>query len=380
MPYWLLLCCSVVIFFVLYAVQPLLALFAQQYQVSPASAGSLMTLTMLPLAIAPLFYGVFLNRRNLYRVLQIVMLVLAFSNALVPLCTEFWQLQSLRLLQGLALPAALTAMTASIALRFKGEDINTKMSGYIGSTIAGGFLGRALAAGFAEYLSWQSFFWLNSLLLLLLALLIRAKTEPVYQAHTPWRGNIKALATTRIISLYGAVFCMFFCFAALLNYLPFILRSTYAMSSTKNIGLVYSGYLLGALATLITPYLHRRFRNVFALLGGVFIFYCATIVLMFYQHLSVFLIAFTCFCAAMFIIHASAAPLVNRLSSASASLTNGVYVSFYYSGGALGSFLPGLLYQEYGEYAFLTCILLVCLMGYGLIVLPQRLATGNTKG
>ncbi len=380
MSYWLLLCCSVVIFFVLYAVQPLLALFSEQYNVSPATAGSLMTLTMLPLAIAPLLYGVLLNRRNLYKVLQWIMVLLALSNALIPFTEQFWQLQTLRLIQGIALPAALTAMTASIALRYKDTDISSKMSGYIGSTIAGGFLGRALAAAFSEYINWQSFFWLNSALLIFLALLIRAKKSPIRQAHSPLRGNIKALANTRIMSLYAAVFCMFFCFAALLNYLPFILRSTYAMTSTKNIGLVYSGYLLGALATLLTPYLHKRCNSLFGFLSVMFLFYTVTIAMMYWQQFELFLVAFTCFCASMFIIHATAAPLVNKLSTASASLTNGVYVSFYYSGGALGSFLPGLLYQAYGERVFLTCLAFVCLAGYAFIVVPERLATSRTKG
>ncbi|WP_462159396.1 MFS transporter [Pseudoalteromonas sp. GB56] len=380
MSYWLLLCCSVVIFFVLYAVQPLLALFSEQYNVSPATAGSLMTLTMLPLAIAPLLYGVLLNRRNLYKVLQWIMVLLALSNALIPFTEQFWQLQTLRLIQGIALPAALTAMTASIALRYKDTDISSKMSGYIGSTIAGGFLGRALAAAFSEYINWQSFFWLNSALLIFLALLIRAKKSPIRQAHSPLRGNIKALANTRIMSLYAAVFCMFFCFAALLNYLPFILRSTYAMTSTKNIGLVYSGYLLGALATLLTPYLHKRCNSLFGFLSAMFLFYTVTIAMMYWQQFELFLVAFTCFCASMFIIHATAAPLVNKLSTASASLTNGVYVSFYYSGGALGSFLPGLLYQAYGERVFLTCLAFVCLAGYAFIVVPERLATSKTKG
>ncbi|MEO2267221.1 MFS transporter [Pseudoalteromonas sp. YIC-656] len=380
MSYWLLLCCSVVIFFVLYAVQPLLALFSEQYNVSPATAGSLMTLTMLPLAIAPLLYGVLLNRRNLYKVLQWIMVILALSNALIPFTEQFWQLQTLRLIQGIALPAALTAMTASIALRYKDADISSKMSGYIGSTIAGGFLGRALAAAFSEYINWQSFFWFNSALLIFLALLIRAKKSPIRQAHSPLRGNLKALANARIMSLYAAVFCMFFCFAALLNYLPFILRSTYAMTSTKNIGLVYSGYLLGALATLLTPYLHKRCNNLFGFLGAMFVFYTVTIAMMYWQQFELFLMAFTCFCASMFIIHATAAPLVNKLSRASASLTNGVYVSFYYCGGALGSFLPGLLYQAYGERAFLTCLAFVCLAGYAFIVVPERLATSRTKG
>ncbi|TMO47952.1 MFS transporter, partial [Pseudoalteromonas ruthenica] len=74
-----LLACSVVIFFVLYAPQPLLGLFASEFGVSPATAGSLMTATMLPLAIAPLVYGLFLAKQNPLKILRIAMIVLGFS-------------------------------------------------------------------------------------------------------------------------------------------------------------------------------------------------------------------------------------------------------------------------------------------------------------
>ena len=74
----------------------------------------------------------------------------------------------------------------------------------------------------------------------------------------------------------------------------------------------------------------------------------------------------------MFVIHSSAAPLVNKISSAPASVTNGGYVSFYYSGGALGSLLPGLVYQQHGQVAFMTVLLLVCLVGLSLVYLAGR--------
>ena len=69
----------------------------------------------------------------------------------------------------------------------------------------------------------------------------------------------------------------------------------------------------------------------------------------------------------MFIIHSTAAPLVNKISSAPPSVTNGAYVSFYYSGGALGSFVPGLVYQQLGHIAFMASLLLVCICGLILV-------------
>ena len=86
-----LLISSVVIFFVLYAPQPILPLLSTQFAVSPATAGSLMTATMLPLAIAPLFYGLFLATKNPLKTLKITMLLLALSCIFVPFAVSLFQ-------------------------------------------------------------------------------------------------------------------------------------------------------------------------------------------------------------------------------------------------------------------------------------------------
>ena len=64
-----LLLCSVFTFFVLYGPQPILPLLARDHSLSEAEAGLLMTVTMLPLAIAPLAYGyIFLNADHNYTI------------------------------------------------------------------------------------------------------------------------------------------------------------------------------------------------------------------------------------------------------------------------------------------------------------------------
>ncbi|MCH2086553.1 MAG: MFS transporter [Pseudoalteromonas sp.] len=368
-----LLLCSVFIFFVLYAPQPLLGLFASHFSVSPATAGSLMTATMLPLAIAPLVYGLFLAKRNPLTILKIAMFVLAISCIAFTLAPSFELLLLVRFMQGITLPAALTAMTSYIGVTFQADQLQRNMTLYIGSTIVGGYFGRMLAALFTDFLSWQSFYYVIALGLVLFALAIpkSGKGASIHAAKSPLL-YLKQLKDPLVLKLYGAVFCMFFCFAALLNYLPFILQDSFAITNTRDIGLVYSGYLLGALASIATPWLLRKSSTPWRLLTWVFVFYSLTMVLLMSQQLLLFVIAFTGFCGAMFVIHSSAAPLVNKISSAPASVTNGGYVSFYYSGGALGSLLPGLVYQQHGQVAFMTVLLLVCLVGLSLVYLAGR--------
>ena len=151
-----LLICSVFIFFVLYAPQPLLSLFASEFNVPPALAGSLMSVTMLPLAIAPLVYGLFLAKQNPLIILRIAMFILGVNCILFTVAPSFELLLLVRFIQGLTLPAALTAMTSFIGIRYSADALQKNMTLYIGSTIAGGYFGRVLAALFSDVWHWQS--------------------------------------------------------------------------------------------------------------------------------------------------------------------------------------------------------------------------------
>jgi len=191
---------------------------------------------------------------------------------------------------------------------------------------------------------------------------------------------IKQLKVGPVLKVYGAVFCMFFCFAALLNYLPFILQATFLITNTRDIGLVYSGYLIGALASIATPWLLKKAPSAWHVLTATFIFYSLSIVVLMSHQLIVFLTAFTLFCAAMFIIHSTAAPLVNQISKAPPSVTNGGYVSFYYSGGVIGSLLPGVVYQKYGQTPFMLTLLIMCLCGLLLVIWAHFDGKNMTRG
>jgi YNFM family putative membrane transporter len=110
----------------------------------------------------------------------------------------------------------------------------------------------------------------------------------------------------------------------------------------------------------------------------VFVLYCVSHFMLASSSLSMFILNFTLFCACMFVIHATAAPLANKISTAPASVTNGAYVSFYYSGGALGSFLPGFIFEKYGYIAFLACLLLCCLLGLIACLMNYKQGTSIT--
>jgi len=75
----------------------------------------------------------------------------------------------------------------------------------------------------------------------------------------------------------------------------------------------------------------------------------------------------------MFFVHAVAMGTMNKLAEENRAVANGLYISIYYAGAALGSYVPGLLYQGAGWGAF--TLTLTAFIG-GAIVLTRGLRFG----
>ena len=313
-----LLLCSLFTFFVLYGPQPILPLLAVHYDLSASQAGLLMTATMFPLAVAPLVYGYILLKINTLKLLKWALWGLALSCVLLPLSGNFEQLLMIRLLQGLLLPAALTAMTSYIGQHYRFRFLSKAITAYILSIIAGGFLSRIVSSAVSEYTHWQAFFYILAAILVGLAISLQGTKTRHYARQdnrpVPLMQHINAIFKGRTLNIYGAVFGMFFCFTALLNYLPFILVNDYGFVNSSDIGLVYSGYLIGALFSLLTPTLQVRTKGKLNLLLITFVIYALSIGSLFSSQFIIFFIGFTVFCGAVFVIHASASALLNKIS------------------------------------------------------------------
>ena len=59
------------------------------------------------------------------------------------------------------------------------------------------------------------------------------------------------------------------------------------------------------------------------------------------------------------------------------SFNNGLYVAFYYGGGTVGSFVPGIAYRQWGWGAFLAVLAAVALAGLALAAGCRPVAAGE---
>ena len=349
----------------LYAPQPLLPLLATEFQISRDIAASLTTIAFLPLCIAPLLYGRILSAFTPRQLLRCAVLVLAFAEIMFPLCSSLWSLFAVRLLQGLMIPAILTAMMTYVSSESATGEIRRTMGIYIASTIIGGLLGRTMSGSIATLFGWHySFYILGGSLLggfLLLGFLSPGQAPDGAQ---PRGQALELLREKNPRRIYITVFCMFFVFAAVMNYLPFRVTELDASASEMRIGFMYSGYLLGIVTALNAVRLSKYFGTSRIMILGLSGLILALTGMLIPGTTALFLFMFP-FCGSMFLVHSVASGYLNSLGLKNKGMVNGLYVAFYYGGGMLGSSLPGPVYQHFGWPAFI--LILVILTSCGII-------------
>ncbi|NLO80327.1 MAG: MFS transporter [Xanthomonadaceae bacterium] len=346
---------TILSFTVLYAPQPLLPLLAAELGVGRPAASLLITVTLLPLSIAPVAYGFMLESVSAKRMLIGASLLLALTSLALALGPDYGGFLLLRLLQGLLLPAMLTALMTYISARAEPARLGQAMAVYVASTVLGGFSGRAFAGLVAEWAGWRTAFLLIGLLLLAAALLLlRLRADPASRFTRVPAGAIgDVLRTAGLGRSYLVIFCAFFVFASLLNFLPFRLIELDPGLGPSAIALMYTGYLMGIAVSLaaerIATLLGSRKQAVVLGLGlqlaATVLFMLPAVALLF---ANMFLL-----CAGMFLVHGLLPGLINELAPERRGIVNGLYVGAYYAGGSVGSFAPGLLLAAGGWQTFI---------------------------
>jgi len=340
------ICTTFVAFCTLYTPQPLLPLLADEFSISPGEAGLLMTVTLLPLGIAPVMYGYFLQAIPAKLMLSIALFLLMLDQFAFFLASQFWQLIVLRSIQGLLLPAIFTAlMTYCASMAQKGQ-IRKTLGWYIAATILGGFAGRAISGYFASSFEWRMAFVMSGLLLMATIFMLRYASADAQISFN----RLDSKTVSRVVKnhtyryIYFILFCIFFVFSGVLNVLPFRLLEIDASVSPFQISSLYIGYLVGIpIAIYCEPIIRTLGDENKGLLAGLVLHAIGLIAYLATDFALLYLVMLA-FSAGFFFIHSTLSGLVNHLALEHRGVVNGLYVSIYYISGALGSWLPAYIY------------------------------------
>lgn len=359
-------------FTTVYGPQPLFAAIHADFAVSEASISLLVSAALLPLGVAPLFFGALLSSMPARRLLRTSMFLLMLTGLPVFFTESFPLLLACRLLQGLLVPAVLTSLMAHISSQYQGAELQRAMTFYIGTTVLGGLLGRLLNAAVAGCLGWR---W--SMLLASLAIGLGIAVVSGFPKETCSRFNkihfkdfTQVLKDSILLRLLLFEAGGLFVFAAVGNCLPFYLNSLNAEISELRIAFMYSGYALGAVLAFCSHRISRFFKGeTRAVLAALCVILITMPALLSADMLIIFT-AMTVLCAAQFMQHSICPGLINRLCEKDRGIVNGLCLSFYYTGGALGSYLSVLMYMHF---SWSICIALLAAILIAMIIMALSL-------
>lgn len=380
--YGAILVITVATFMGFYCPQPLLPTLAAENGVSEASAGLLITATILPFAVAPLLYTRLLRSFSLARVLEGTVLGCAFCLALCAFFADsFPVLLCARTAQGLLLPGILLCLTSRTAALYSGRELQNRLALYAAMTMVGAYGGRLVAGAMC---TWYGASWaLCVFAAAQFAVLIPCR----FVAHGEGDGNGShgrdegsvSLAdfalllrdrNMRAALLVGPV-CIF-AYSAILNFLPFHIRSVSPGASELVIGLVYVCGLVNAVTSTLNGPVLRLFGEEWRLMKAACLLFLASLPFFWLDSLAAVFVPMLGASTAFAVIYANAPGIVNRLSPCGAVATNTLYLAVYYCVSAAGSFFPILVYADAGLTPFLILLLAAMVLDLWLVVRARR--------
>jgi YNFM family putative membrane transporter len=341
---------TILAYSIFYLPQPILPLLASEFGVTETDAALLTAVTMVPLGVAPIFYGYLTEFVSTKRLLLVSVSLLAGTQALLAIVDVFGMMIVLRFAQGLLLPAIFTSLMTYSARMATAGRVRNAINIYISATIFGGFVGRLIGGVISDFFHWRWAFALTAVLLVIAWTMLNILPAETKRADE----KIELDTARRILSrplyrdAYLSIFLVFFVFASLLNYLPFRLKSIDPNISESVLSFVYLGYLSGSLIAFngarIADWFRGELRGMSIGLGLLILALCGTLI----PNLILTFISAFMMCAAFFLVHSLLTAFLNHYATSSRGVVNGLYLSFYYSGGALGGWLPGYIYRDYG--------------------------------
>lgn len=332
-----------------YIPQPILPLLALEFNTTAQNASAITSITLLPMAFAPLFYGYFLENHQPKLILSFSLFVAGIFQILLAWCESLETFLLLRFIQSLFFPAILTTLL-TILTRSQSGSLQFNVSIYIASTIAGGLIGRMGGAYLTELFSWQICFILLGVSLTLggifslswIANQASKLTQFTFSQILPLLGNKTSLV------VLGSVFVMFFSFQAVLNTLPFYAKEMFPHISQNELGRLYLGYSIGIVVSLLANPIIKlcggREKTIFLSLN---LFALGLCVFLLHSLMWIYVGMFVV-CFGSFIAHSVLNALNNSLTPKYKAASSGLYLSFYYTGGTLGSYLSSFVFELFG--------------------------------
>ena len=356
-----------------YVPQPLLPLFTSIFHANKVSVSLTLTASTAGVALAAPFVGRLADRLGRRRVILFSAWALALTTFLAATSQGLGALIAWRFIQGLLTPGIFAVTVAYINDEWPAQSAGSAVSAYVSGTVVGGFAGRMIGGFAAEQLGWRYAFVFPGCLLLAVSLVLTLTLrQERRRASAPSEGGLllpvwRHLRNKRLLAVYMAGFCVLFTLVAMFTYVGFHLSAPPFSLGPSKLGSIFFVYLVGAVMTpLFGRYIDRHGHRRGIVAGSALCIAGALITLG--GSLWLVLAGLAVCCTGVFTAQTAASSYIGVAAQHNRALAVGLYVTFYYIGGSLGSTLPGWLWQVAG---WPGCVGLVIFMQAMLMLIAR---------
>lgn len=332
-------------FATMYSTQAILPELSRDFDVSPARAGLSISVVVLAVAVGGFAWGPVSDRIGRPRAIRAASLLLVIPTIGVALAPTFEALLVCRALQGLCMPGLLVVGAPYIVEAFVPRIGARAMGYYVSALVVGGLVGRLGVALASAVVGWRLAIGLLAVLPLVAAIVMR---RGLPEPDLPPRGGgwRRHLTNVRLlgVSLGGAA--LFFTFVGSFTYITYRLEEppfSYSLAVASLVFLLWLTGLLGPLAGRLAERIGWR-----RLALGTVALAATGLLLTLPDVLPLLVLGLACIAGAMFTGYTATQLGVSDVARVDRGAATAVYFGIYYAGGALGAYVPGLAWQEWG--------------------------------
>jgi YNFM family putative membrane transporter len=277
--------------------------------------------------------------------------LLAVPTLLCAFSTSFRMLVVLRACQGLFMPGVTAVAVAHLGDHFTGEELGPRVGGWIAASVVGGLTGRVLSGVIAAAWSWRAPFLVFGVCTLVGAAAI-GRALPAARGRAVARGAPEGgmaghFVNPRLVGAFVIGGSVFFAFIGVFTYLPYYLTAPPFRLSTALVSSVYLVYVAGVFTSILSGRLSGRI-GAQAVMATGFCIAIAGVLGSLLPLLVAIVLSLVVLCVGMFTVQSTAPAFVNANARGAKGAAGALYVTFYYVGASLGSYLPGFAWQLWG--------------------------------
>lgn len=368
-------------FSLIYCVQPLLPIFVESFQISPASSALSLSITTFFLAFSIVLSSAFSQSLGRKGLMLCSMGCAAVLNLVCAWSPSWHALVLMRAVEGFVLGGVPAVAMAWIAEEIHPGHLAKAMGLYIAGTAFGGMMGRVSVGIMAEYFSWRYALSILAIMSLLCCIgfyyLLPASKNFVAQKGINLQLHLHAwwthLCNKRMLLIYSLGFLSTSIFVCLFNYLTFYLGEAPFSLSYTQISLIFLVYSFGILSSSMSGYMADRLGRFQVLYLGLGLIILGILMTLIHQ-LWCIIIGIGLFTTGFFFVHAMASSQVGLLAKHYKGHATSIYLLFYYVGSSIVGTVGGWFWQAQGWTSIVGLTLSLCLCAVLVVFAAQKLS------